>query len=171
MQVRSKWLPVGPSCQWDSDVETEEGSVIIMSTRELHISVFLDSRKHGRLPCTHPFHIFIIKNLLHVVKSPLVLQYMARSTFPDKSLGTYGDIAEERRVLQIREYLMKNHPTVSGSDSPAMGSSVSQYAQVDTRAYSGCGNSRRSRKVARKHIYIKKSLVDAWMDAYGDHYL
>jgi len=151
-------------------LKLKRGHSIAMSTRD-KLCVFLDSREHGRLPHTHPFHIFIITNLLHVVDSPLVLQYMARSTFPDKSLGNYPDLAEERRVLQIVNYLMKNHPTVSGSDSPAMGSSLSQYAQVDTRAYSGCGNSRRSRKVARKHIYIKKSLVDAWMNAYGDHYL
>jgi len=135
-----------------------------MSTRELHICVFLDSHKHGRLPFTHPFHIFIMKNLLHVLDSPLVLQYMMRSTLPDKLPSAY---AEEIRVLQIENYLMTNHPTVSGSDSPAMGSSLSQYAQVDTHAYSGCGNNRRSRKVARKHIYIKKSLVDAWMNSYG----
>jgi hypothetical protein len=34
---------------------------------------------------------------------------------------------------------------------------------VDTRAYSGCDNGRKSRKLARKHVYIQKSLVNTWV--------
>ncbi|OJA11782.1 hypothetical protein AZE42_07384 [Rhizopogon vesiculosus] len=69
--------------------------------------------------------------------------------------------AEEQRIQEIINYLQNNCPTFSGSDSPAMDSTF-----VDMRAYSGCGKDRQSRKTARKHVYIQKCLVDAWMKAH-----
>jgi hypothetical protein len=72
---------------------------------------------------------------------------------------------EEQRVQEIVQYLQMNHPTVSGSDSPAVDSST--LPLVETRAYSNCGKDRKSRKLARKHIYIQKSLIDAWMGNYS----
>ncbi|KAG2061598.1 hypothetical protein BDR06DRAFT_947079, partial [Suillus hirtellus] len=61
--------------------------------------------------------------------------------------------------MEITQYLQTTCPTVSGSDSPAM---ISTF--VDVRAYSACqgGKDPKSRKLARKHIYIQKRLVDDW---------
>jgi hypothetical protein len=70
----------------------------------------------------------------------------------------HDEVVEKGRIQEIIQYLQTNHPTVSGSDSPSMNLTL-----VDTRAYSGCGNGRKSRKFARKHVYIQKSLVDTWV--------
>jgi hypothetical protein len=71
------------------------------------------------------------------------------------------EVAEDQRVQEVIQYLQNSSPTFSGSESPAMDSTF-----VDMRAYSGCGNDRTSRKIARKHVFIQKRLVDAWMTAY-----
>jgi hypothetical protein len=118
------------------------------------LCVFLDSRKHGRLPVDHPFYRFVKETLQHVIDSTLVLRYMAKN-----QTGSFPSEAEEqRRVQDIIQYLKSNCPTVSGSDSPAMNS----MNLVNTRAYSGCGKDRKNGKLARKHVYIQKSLIDGW---------
>jgi hypothetical protein len=82
---------------------------------------------------------------------------MARST-----LDTLDEVVEKQRVQEIIQYMQNTCPTFSGSDSPALDSTF-----VDVRAYSGChgGKDPKSRKIARKHIYIQKCLVDEWVKA------
>ncbi|KAG2081186.1 hypothetical protein BD769DRAFT_1551800 [Suillus cothurnatus] len=83
---------------------------------------------------------------------------MAKSTLknPDRQ------VVKEQRVQEIIQYIRNTCPTVSGSDSPVVNSIF-----VDVRAYSGChsGKDPKSRKIARKHIYIQKRLVDDWVKA------
>jgi hypothetical protein len=135
-----------------------------MTTLSYPLCVFLDSRKHGRLPVDHHFYRLVEEILHNVEDSPLILRYIAESTLAFQNEPHGDDVVEERRQ-EIVQYLKMNRPTVSGSDSPAMDSSTLQL--VETRAYSGCDKDRKSRKLARKHIYIQKSLVDAWMGAYS----
>ena len=71
------------------------------------------------------------------------------------------EAAEKQKVQDIIQYLRSNCPTVSGSDSPAIGLNV----LVNTRTYSFCGKDHRSRKLAQKHVYIHKSLIHDWMEA------
>jgi hypothetical protein len=122
------------------------------------LCVFLDSRARERLLVDHPFRLFVKETHQHVIDSRLILEYMAEATLHN---GPRSDKVVERRVQEIIQYLEKYHPTVSGSDSPAMDS----VTLVETRAYSGCGGDRLDRKFAREHIYIQKPLVDAWMKA------
>jgi hypothetical protein len=130
-----------------------------MTTMSYPLCVFLDSCKHERLSIDHPFYDFVKETLQHVKKSPLILDYMANDTLQNEPQS--DEAAERRRVREIIQFLRTNPPTVSGSDSPTMDSA----RLVETRAYSGCGGYRKDRKLARKHIYIQKPLVDAWMKA------
>jgi hypothetical protein len=122
------------------------------------LCVFLDSRDHEKLPVDHPFYDFVKCTLQHVVESTPVLRYMAQNTLQNEPLP--GEVIGEQRVQEIIQYLKINCPTVSGSNSATM------YPKtlVATRAYLGCGQDRKSRKLARKHVYIQKSLIDDWME-------
>jgi hypothetical protein len=120
------------------------------------LCVFLDSLDQGRLPLDHPFYRLVDKTRQHIIESPLVLGYMAKVTLQNEP--RHDEVVEKGRIQEIIQYLQTNHPTVSGSDSPSMNLTL-----VDTRAYSGCGNGRKSRKFARKHVYIQKSLVNTWV--------
>jgi hypothetical protein len=73
------------------------------------------------------------------------------------------EAAEKQRAEEIIQYLKNTCPTVSGSDSPVL-----DRAFVDVRAYMGCAKDPKSRKIARKHIYIQKRLIDEWMKASTD---
>jgi hypothetical protein len=125
--------------------------------------VFLESREQGKLPVHHPFYDLVYNALQDVIKCQLILNYMAKTTLAN---GPWSDkVAEARRAQEIIEYLQNNCPTVSGSDSPALDSSL-----VETRMYSGCGNGPnvKDRKIARQHIYIQKCLVDSWIKTFLD---
>jgi len=127
------------------------------------LCVFLESRDQGRLTYDHPFYRLVEEVLQNIIQSPLVMVYMARNTLKYDSEQFPNEDAEKQRIQQIIHYLQNICPTVSGSDSPRMDS-----AFVQTRAYSGCCKNPRRRKAARKHVYIQKRLVDAWMKAYND---
>jgi hypothetical protein len=126
------------------------------------LCVFLDSRDHEKLPVDHPFYDFVKVTLQHVVESPLVLRYMAQNTLQNEPLP--DEVMGEQRVQEIIQYLKINCPTVSGSDSATM------YPKtlVATRAYLGCGQDPKNRKLARKHVYIQKYLIDGWMELRSD---
>ncbi|KAG1857699.1 hypothetical protein DFJ58DRAFT_745000 [Suillus subalutaceus] len=121
------------------------------------ICVFIESREQGRISHDYPFYRLVEETIQNVIHCPVVLRHMARSTLknPDK-------VAEKRRVQEIIQYIQNTCPTVSGSDSPAIYSKF-----VEVRAYSGChsGKDPKSRKIARKHIYLQKRLVDDWVKA------
>ncbi|KAG2116626.1 uncharacterized protein F5147DRAFT_649088 [Suillus discolor] len=120
------------------------------------LCVFLESREE-RLSPEHCFYRIVEETIQNVIHCPTVLHYMVRST-----LKNFNEVVEEQRVQDITKYLQTTCPTVSGSDSPAMNSTF-----VDVRAYSACqgGKDPKSRKLARKHIYIQKRLVDDWVKA------
>lgn len=134
---------------------------LISSTRPMTISyplcVFIESREQGRLSHDHPFYRLVEETIQNVIHCPVVLHHMARST-----LDTLDEVVEKQRVQEIIQYMQNTCPTFSGSDSPALDSTF-----VDVRAYSGChgGKDPKSRKIARKHIYIQKCLVDEWVKA------
>jgi hypothetical protein len=131
-----------------------------MSYDSYPLCIFLESREQKRLPVHHPFCHLVRDALQDVIRCPLILHYMAKGTFANESHP--DEDAEKQRVQEIIQYLQNNSPTVSGSDSPAMDSSL-----VETRMYSGCGNDHtKNGKIVRQHVYIQKSLVDAWMNAY-----
>ncbi|OAX33644.1 hypothetical protein K503DRAFT_775402 [Rhizopogon vinicolor AM-OR11-026] len=119
------------------------------------ICVFLESREQ-RLPTYHPFYLLVQETLQNVIHCPIVSIYMANSILQNEQYP--DEVAEKQRVEQIIHYLHNNCPTISGSDSPAMDSTF-----IDVRAYSGCSKGPKSIKFARKHVYIQKRLVDAWM--------
>ena len=129
------------------------------------LCVFLESREQGRLTYNHPFYRLVEEVLQNIIQSPLVMLYMARNTlkYDSEWQSSPNEDAEKQRIKEIIHYLQTVCPTVSGSDSPRMDS-----AFVQTRAYSGCCKNPRRRKAARKHVYIQKRLVDAWMKAYND---
>jgi len=124
------------------------------------LCVFLESREQGKLPNNHPFHFVVEETVQNIAQSPLILHYLAETTlgnapYPDEAI-------KEQRVQEIIQYLQNNCPTFSGSDSPTM-----QARLTDVRAYADCGKlDLKSKMVARKHVYIQKNLVDAWMDSY-----
>jgi hypothetical protein len=122
------------------------------------LCVFLESRELGRLPANHPFYCLVEEALHNIVQCPLIMLYMARNTLKH---GTFPKEVGNQRVKEIMQYLQNVCPTVSGSDSPAMESTF-----VDIRAYSVCGEDPKIRKVARKHVYIQRRLVIAWMRAH-----
>ncbi|OJA11783.1 hypothetical protein AZE42_07385 [Rhizopogon vesiculosus] len=124
------------------------------------LCVFLDSREQGKLSANHPFYRVIEEAIQDVLHAPLVLKYLARSTFRNRP--RFYKVTEEQRVHHIIEYLQNNSPTFSGSDSPALDSTF-----VDVRAYYGCGKDSKSKKVTRQHVYIQKRFVDAWMKSYS----
>jgi len=126
------------------------------------LCVFLESRKQQKLPVHHPFYRLIEGTLQNFTQHecPVAVQYMARHTLGHEKL-LFDTAIEKQRVDDIIRYLQNFCPTVSGSDSPAMDSTF-----VDMRAYSGCGKDPKSREIVRKHVYIQKRLVDAWMKAY-----
>ena len=128
------------------------------------LCVFLESRRQQKLSVHHPFYCLINETLQNFIRleCPVILQYMARDTLGDEKL--FDTAVETKRVHDIIHYLRNTCPTVSGSDSPAMESTF-----VDMRAYSGCGKDPKSRKIVRKHVYIQKRLVDAWMKVYSDN--
>ncbi|KAG2342613.1 hypothetical protein BDR05DRAFT_334525 [Suillus weaverae] len=139
---------------------------LISSTRPTMIfsyplCVFIESREQGRLSLDHPFYRLVEETIQNVVLCPVVLHHMARST-----LETLDEVTEKQRVQEIIQYMRNTCPTFSGSDSPAIDSTF-----VDVRAYSGChgGKDPKSRKIARKHIYIQKRLVDDWVKASTEH--
>ncbi|KAG1795545.1 hypothetical protein EV424DRAFT_1547508 [Suillus variegatus] len=119
------------------------------------LCVFLESREE-RLSPDHYFYRVVEETIQNVIHCPTVLHYMVRST-----LQNLDEVAEKQRAQEITQYLQTTRPTVSGSDSPAMNSTF-----VDVRAYTACqgGKDSRSRRLARKHIYIQKRLVDDWMN-------
>jgi hypothetical protein len=84
-------------------------------TMSYPLCVFLDSRKHGRIPVHHPFYRFVKETLQHVIDSALILRYMAKNQNGSSPSGA----EEQRRVQDIIQYLKSNCPTVSGSDSRA----------------------------------------------------
>jgi hypothetical protein len=122
------------------------------------LCVFIESRGQGKLPAGHPFCHFVKETIQVVMLSHPILHHMARNT-----LENPDEAAEKQRVKEIIEYLKNTCPTVSGSDSPAIDSTF-----VDVRAYMGCGKDPKSRKIARKHIYIQKRLIDEWMKVSAD---
>lgn len=124
------------------------------------LCVFLESREQGRLTADHPFYGLVEETLQNVIRCPLILHYMAKTLNTTVNGSCHIEVADERRIQEITEYLQNDCPTVSGSDSPTM-----DLTFVDVRAYSGCGSDPKSRKIARKHIYIQKQLVNAWMKA------
>lgn len=117
------------------------------------LCVFIESREQGKLPVGHPFCHIVKETVQNVMLFHPILRHMARNT-----LENPDEAAEKQRVQEIIEYLSNTCPTVSGSDSPAMDSTF-----VDVRAYTSCGKDPKGRKIARKHIYIQKRLLDEWM--------
>ncbi|KAG1857700.1 hypothetical protein DFJ58DRAFT_913424 [Suillus subalutaceus] len=117
------------------------------------LCVFIESREQGKLSAGHPFCHIVRETVQNVVLSHPILHHMARNT-----LENPDEAAEKQRVEEIIEYLKNTCPTISGSDSPATNSTF-----VDVRAYTGCGKDMKSRKIARKYIYIQKRLIDEWM--------
>ncbi|OAX38067.1 hypothetical protein K503DRAFT_186062 [Rhizopogon vinicolor AM-OR11-026] len=113
------------------------------------LCVFLESREK-RPPVHHPFYRFVAETLQSVIQCPVVMRYLAMNI-----LENSDGVAEEQRVQEIINYLQ------NGSDFPAMDSTF-----VDMRAYLGCGKDRKSKKTARKHVYIQKCLVDVCMEAF-----
>jgi hypothetical protein len=120
------------------------------------LCVFLESREQG-LDTNHPFYRLVEETFRNVIQCPVVMLYMARITleYSDPS----DEVAEKQRVEEIILYLQNVCPTISGSDSPTMDSTF-----VEMRAYLGCGEDTKRRKVSRKHVYIQKRLVDVWME-------
>jgi hypothetical protein len=116
------------------------------------LCVFLTTHQQGSLPCDHPFYRLIEETLQNVQHCPPVLDYMAQNILANKSYPT--------KQQEIIQYLQNSCPTISVSDSPAMDSTF-----VDVRAYSGCAKDPKSKKFARKHVYIQKRLYDALMEA------
>jgi hypothetical protein len=129
-------------------------------TMSYPLCVRLDSRDQAGLPVRHPFYYLVQDTLQDIIKCPLILHYMVKNTFPRPT----DEVAEEQRVQEIIQYLHNSCPTVSGSDSPTMDSSL-----VQTRAYSGChgGRDPKSKKVARQHVYLQTCLIDAWLNIYS----
>jgi hypothetical protein len=130
--------------------------LFLSTTMSFPLCVFLDSLDQGRLPLNHPFYRLVDETRQHIIESPLVLGYIAKVTLQNEL--RHDEVVEKRRIQEIIQYLQINHPTVSSSDSPSM-----NFILVDTRAYSGCSKGRKSRKLARKHVYIQKSLVNNWI--------
>ncbi|KAG2343857.1 hypothetical protein BDR05DRAFT_962485 [Suillus weaverae] len=120
--------------------------------------MYLHREAQGKLPAGHPFCHIVKETIQNVVLSHPILRHMARNT-----LENPDEAAEKQRAQEIIKYLENSCPAVSGSDSPALDSTF-----VDVRAYTGCGKDPKSRKIARKHIYIQKCLVDEWMEASAD---
>ncbi|KAJ8583353.1 RNA-binding domain-containing protein [Rhizopogon salebrosus TDB-379] len=141
-------------------IESPRRIVVVVAEKEM--SAFNFNRDHEKLPVDHPFYDFVKVTLQHVVESPLVLRYMAQNTLQNEPLP--DEVMGEQRVQEIIQYLKINCPTVSGSDSATMYPTT----LVATRAYLGCGQDRKSRKLARKHVYIQKSLIDGWMERRSD---
>jgi hypothetical protein len=131
-------------------------------TTSYQIYVFLESRDQGSLPVHHSFYQLVHNTLKDVIQYPLVISYMVKATLANGL--SHDKVAEKQRANDIILYLQDNCPIVSGSDSPAMDSSL-----VETRAYSGCGKDSKNRKISRlrQHIYIQKCLVDAWLNTYS----
>ncbi|OJA11854.1 hypothetical protein AZE42_08031 [Rhizopogon vesiculosus] len=129
-------------------------------TTSYKIYVFLESRDQGSLPVDHSFYQLVHNALKDVIQYPLVISYMAKTTLANELC--HDKVAEKQRADDIIRYLQDNCPIVSGSDSPAMDSSL-----VETRTYFGCGKDSQSRKTGRQHIYIQKCLVDAWLNTHS----
>jgi hypothetical protein len=119
------------------------------------ICVFLDSCAQVRLSVDHPFYYLVYETFDYFMGSPFLLRDAAGYSFQDPQ---YNEAAKKERAEEIKKYMRTNSPTVSGSDLTAL---------VKTRAYSGCGKDRKNKKPARKHVYIQKSLVDAWMNSHS----
>ncbi|OJA11855.1 hypothetical protein AZE42_08030 [Rhizopogon vesiculosus] len=129
--------------------------------KSYQLYVFLESRDQARLPVYHPFYQLVHNVLTDLIQYyPLVNSYMVKTTLANEPCR--DKVAEKQRANDIIRYLKDNCPIVSGSDSPAMDSSL-----VETRAYFGCGKDSKSRKAGRQHIYIQKCLVDAWLNIYS----
>jgi hypothetical protein len=131
-----------------------------MTTMSYPICVFLDSCAQVRLSVDHPFYYLVYETFDYFMGSPFLLRDAAGYSFQDPQ---YNEAAKKERAEEIKKYMRTNSPTVSGSDSPAL----KLTALVKTRAYSGCGKDRKNKKPARKHVYIQKSLVDAWMNSHS----
>jgi hypothetical protein len=57
----------------------------------------------GRLRSNHPFYYLVQDSLQDVMKSPLILHYMAKSTLANES--HHDEVAEKQRVQEIIQYL------------------------------------------------------------------
>lgn len=123
------------------------------------LHVFQDGREQGGLLVNHPFYRLVEETLQNVLQSQLVMLYMARKTLEHKPSPDV--VRENQRVTEITRYLQNVCPTISGSNSPTMDSIF-----VEMRAYAGCGEDPKRRKVARKHVYIQKHLIGTWIHAY-----
>jgi hypothetical protein len=124
------------------------------------LCVFLDSCAQVRLSVDHPFYYLVYESFDYFIRSPFLLRDAAAL----RKLRGDDEAVKKQRVEEIKQYMQTNFPTVSGSDSTAK----ELTTLVRTRAYSSChGEDYKSKKPARKHVYIQKSLVDAWMNSHS----